>query len=459
VYFSPQLTINRDGHLYLLWLAAQSQQGRDVLVSRSEDFGASWSVPLGLKPNKGVAAGGHKIATGPKGRVYVVWREWDPATRRGSARLHFIRSLDFGREWDASPRVVSASGDVGFPQLLTDQDGGVYVAALSGPRTHRVLDVMSSYDLGETFSSAPTRLNPASAESKYGMVNHRLTSDGENRLYVVWEESMGRSDFGIYLSRSLDRGKTWTSPTLVSSPEAEKRSAHAPQVVAGPTGQVCVAWVQNEYRYDIPEPTYGIRKPDRYIFINRSLDYGRTWLPTPIRLNNPVDQDPLVSAPPQLSCDRRGHVYAAWIEGDHSVPKRLLLARSSDAGINWTDPKVRVDLTSSLGGQPARPWLLSDEVGHIWVVWQEISPDKHRWQLLVNRSDDGGMTWQPRATVLADTSSPGIRYKDVSFEHDGRGRLYVAWDGDGEKAHAIYLNRSTDFGATWLSRGVEIGGR
>jgi hypothetical protein len=456
MYAAPRLTIDQEGHPYLLWLAAEGQQSWDILVSHSEDFGTTFSPPIALKPEKRTGAEGHQIATGQNGTVYVVWRERPPKTKR--ARLHLVRSQDYGRQWDASPRVVSVSDDVGFPQLLTDHEGGAHVVSLVGPKSHRVLDVMNSYDYGATFSSTPIRLTAAIPTSEYGITNPRVVSDGAGRLYAVWEEMKSRSDTRIYLRQSLDRGKTWADPVLVSTPEEGEHRAYAPQIVASSNGQVYVAWQQDEHRANAPAQPGGLMRPDRFIAVNRSLDYGQTWLPQPIRLNQ-VDQDPLVSATPQLSRDRGGHVYATWIEGDHSVPKRLLFARSSDAGMSWSDPKVRLDLTSLFGGRPAHPMMRSDDTGHIWIIWQEISPDQKQWQLLVNRSDDGGVTWRARATPLVSVISRRGGYRSVSFEHDAHGRLYVTWEGGREDTQALYLNRSVDSGETWLPRAVEIGRR
>ncbi|MGB4782186.1 sialidase family protein [Candidatus Methylomirabilis sp.] len=456
MYAAPRLTIDQEGYLHLLWLAAESPKSWDILVSRSEDFGATFSPPIALKPDKGTGAEGHQIATGQNGTVYALWRERPPKTK--TARLYLARSQDYGKQWDTSPRVVSVSDDVGFPQLLTDREGGVHVVSLVGPKGHRVLDVMSSHDEGTTFSSTPIRLTAAIPTSEYGITNPRVVSDGEGRLYVVWEEMKSRSDTRIYLRQSLDRGKTWADPVLVSTPEEGEHRAYFPQIVASPNGQVYVVWQQDEFRADAAAQPGGLAKPDKFIAVNRSLDYGQTWLPQPIRLNQQVDQDPLVSATPQLSRDQRGHIYATWIEGDHSFPKRLLFARSSDAGMSWSDPKVRLDLTSPFGGRPAHPMMRSDDTGHIWIVWQEISPDQKQWQLLVNRSDDGGVTWPP-ATPLTSVTLGGGGYRRVSFEDDAHGRLYVTWEGGPENSHALYLNRSVDFGETWLSRAVEIGRR
>lgn len=87
---------------------------------------------------------------------------------------------------------MSASDDVGTPTLLADQGGGVYVASLVGPRSHRALEVVSSHDFGATFSSAMG------------------VSDGRGRLAVAWDGGPKNAQ-ELYVNRSADFGATWLS--------------------------------------------------------------------------------------------------------------------------------------------------------------------------------------------------------------------------------------------------------
>lgn len=452
VYANPQLAIGQDGTPYLLWLALEQDKSWDVLFSSSKDLGATWSEPpISLKPMKTTAVGPRRIATGPGEHVYAVWREADRATK--VRRLQFVRSQDRGSHWSEPLQLLSDS-DVGLPQLFADHGGGVYIASLVGPRSSRVLDIASSQDFGATFPTGPVRLTPAFPTSEHGISDHRVTSDGEGRLYVAWEEYRTVSDHRIYLNRSLDRGKTWaTQPILVSTPEEGEQRAHNPEIIATPDGRVYVAWEQNEeYRTDTPAQPGTPGKTDTFIYVNRSLDYGQTWLPKPIRLTA-VSREPVTSSMLQLSADRHGNVYAVWLEADNRA--RLIFTRSADSGMTWSAP-VRLDLSSPVKGWVAGAEVRSDDAGHVWVLWQEIAPGSKGWQILMNRSEDRGKSWREQATPLTGPAQRAERFRNVHFLNDSYGHLYVAWDGNPKSSRTLSFNRSTDFGTTWLSREVQI---
>lgn len=455
-YAAPQLAIGERGMLYLLWLGLERGKSWDVLFARSNDLGATWSrPPFSLKPNKTTVGGGIQVSAGSGETVYVVWREWDRDTKQRNLRL--IRSADGGRQWDDLTLPPAISADMGIPRLLANRNGDIAVAWLAGPRDRRGLAVVSSRNAGANISSEPIRLTAAFPTSEYGIMNHQVTSDAEGRLYVAWEEMKTPSDRRIYLNRSLDQGKTWEAqPILVSTPNEAERHAYMPQILGLSDGQVYVAWTQDEFRANQEVKPGEIIRPDRFIYVNRSLDYGRTWLARPIRVNEAGQGPPIGSGYPWLGADRHGNVYVTWIEEEAPRPGRILFTHSPDAGLTWSAP-IRLDLTSPFKGRPAQPQLHSDEVGHIWVIWQELASGSAGWQLLMNRSEDHGGTWREQAVALTGPAQRGGSFRGVSFRNDIDGRLFVAWDGGPENSQEIYFNRSTDFGATWLSREVQVG--
>lgn len=454
VHANPLLAVGQDGTPYLLLAAVERGGSGEILFSGSEDLGATWTEPpILLNPMKAAPVGQRNIATGPGGHVYAVWQEGDPKTKRRG--LRFVRSQDRGRHWSEPLQFLNDS-DVGVPRLLADHDGSVYIAALVGPKSSRTLSIVSSHDFGATFTAEPTHVTPASPTSEHGITDYRVTTDGEGRLYVVWQEYRTLADHRIYLNRSLDRGKTWeTHPILVSTPDEGEQRAHDPEIVATPDGRVYVAWEQVEDRTDTPSQPGTPYKPDTFIYVNRSLDYGRTWLPKPIRLNG-ASREPVTSAYPRLSADRHGHVYVVWLEEDERA--RLVLTRSIDSGMTWSAP-VRLDLSSPAKGWIAGALVRSDDAGHVWVLWQEIDPDSKRWRILLNRSEDHGKSWRNPAIPLTEPAPHAKSFRDVDFLNDSYGRLYVAWGGEPKTSRVISINRSTDFGATWLSRAMQVGQR
>ena len=116
-----------------------------------------------------------------------------------------------------------------------------------------------------------------------------------------------------------------------------------------------------------------------------------------------------------------------------------------------------MDLTSPFKSQLSHPEIKNDEAGRIWVLWQEMAPSPNRWQLLINRSDDYGKTWLKEAIRLTGPGQRGEKFRNPSFHADRSGHLYVVWGGGPGGVQELYLNRSQDFGATWLPREGRIG--
>ena len=139
-YADPHLAFGQEGRLYLRWFAVEPRKSADVLLSRSEDRGATWSwPPVSLKPAEGARVSGLAMASDPKGGLWVVWREVDRDGRRYD--LVLMRSQD-GAQWGEGRRALGSGPDLGIPRLLVDRDGRVVVAWLKGrPRGRRVLEI------------------------------------------------------------------------------------------------------------------------------------------------------------------------------------------------------------------------------------------------------------------------------------------------------------------------------
>lgn len=455
-YAVPQLALGDEGHVYLVWQAFEWRKSWDLLFSRSSDFGATWSLPpVSLKSKKGSGGGGVKIAAGPSGHVYVAWRNMENDKKQ--RELILVRSSDRGAHWEQPSTSLSLSQDMDVPHLLSEQGSGVSVAWLDGPESQRWFDVATSPDFGATFRADPIRLTAAFPTSNFGINRPRMASDGEGHLYVVWEEAKTAEDYRIYLNRSPDGGATWESqPILLNVPDPRAHGTRSPQIALGPKGRVYVVWEQYENRAVKPKDPASVISTDQMVYFNRSLDYGRTWLPQPIRVNQAGPQ-PVSAFQPQVSSDRGDDVYVIWLEAEGPYPRRVLFARSADSGVTWNEPQVRLDLTSPFGKSPAQPQIRSDSSGHVWALWQELVPKSNEWQVLLNRSDDHGRTWLAKAILLAAPPQRRGVYRGVSFQTDDRGHCYVAWDGGPGNDQEIYLNRSADFGATWLPREIQLG--
>jgi hypothetical protein len=90
------------------------------------------------------------------------------------------------------------------------------------------------------------------------------------------------------------------------------------------------------------------------------------------------------------------------------------------------------------------------------MVWLERGEKED--SIRFTRSSDYGATWLD-ADVRIDSDNAGkgessLRYPRRSA--DTTGKLYVVWSSDQKTGYKLFLNRSTDHGATWLPREIQI---
>jgi hypothetical protein len=449
------MAVGAQGEAYLVWLKAGQKDGEWTFqFSRSEDGGATWSGPQWSRtPEPGMFIEGMRLITGTRGQVYLTWRERN--AEKTDTRILMTRSLDGGKHWDATPRRLAVGDHLGPPSPLAGPNDALYVAWLGGDESRRVLEIAVSQDSGTTFTPTPVQIQPVLAESNRGITNPRLAADEKGRLYVAWEEGRkgSRRRSGIYLSRSEDRGRSWSEPILISRIGTNSRGAHAPEIAAASDGQVYLVWEQAEERTVTIE---GRRRPfwpiDRLIYFNRSLDGGRTWLSEPVLLSQPDPTSPSGRSgrATQIVSDGRGHVYVVYHEEEEpNRPQRLLVSYSADSGVTWIPP-AEFKRTSPAKGRLEGAVLVHDGGGRLWLVWQEHAfGPRYGWFVLMNRSENHGQKWEKQAIVISEPTVGQTTARTVLVSVGENGLILTAWDHGVRVYQPIALNRSVDGGKSW----------
>ncbi len=251
---------------------------------------------------------------------------------------------------------------------------------------------------------------------------------------------------------STDAGRSWTKRRQTSN-----FGVYGDPVIVCDTASAF-------YHFHLSNPSFG-SWIDR-IVCQKSTDGGRTWNNGSFTgLDGDKNQDKH-----WISIDRKTNVmYCTWTQFDKyesTVPQdssHILFSKSVDGGTTWTAAK-RLDaqggdcLDDDKTVEGAVPSVGPN--GEVYVAWAGPSG------LVFNRSKDGGATWLPRETKIADIGG-GWNY-DVSgiFRCNGlpftacdtthgahRGTIYVNWTDqrNGASNTDVWLAKSTDGGNTWSS--------
>lgn len=240
---------------------------RDILYARSIDTGANWSSPLPLNSTAATDTAGDSdpdVATDGKGHWLAVWDSTNTLgnTIGSDDDILFSRSNDNGATWSpAAPLNSNAATDAAgdeYPRIACDSSGHCVAAWHSdGPAgspngTDDDMLVARSLDNGANWSS-PTTLNSNaktdSADDKYV----RVATDGVGNWVAVWESPItSGGDSEILAARSIDGGANWSSVAPVNTNAGtDNGSDTLAAIAADGRGNVLVVWESTNTLIDV----------------------------------------------------------------------------------------------------------------------------------------------------------------------------------------------------------------
>lgn len=304
-----------------------------IWVRRSPDGGKTWeadAVPVRVVPNPTDSApqmvdmsriwADANPRSPHHGNLYVGWINWEI----DRSLILFARSTDHGKTWSAPLRISSKAG------LPRDDNGGL-VAPIGVVGPDGVMYVIwndansivftTSRDGGRTF--APSRSIVPVAPPYFGgatgipglvraMGFPQIGLDPKSgALYVTWSDYRN-GDVDVFLSRSIDHGRTWSPARRVSGdPIHNGKDQFLQWLAVDPVrGDLYVQY------YDRRDDPKGRRTT---VTLARSTDGGRTfteyaWSETPFEGDNVFLGDyAWLTA-------YDGRVYGIWVETEPAPP-------------------------------------------------------------------------------------------------------------------------------------------
>jgi hypothetical protein len=430
---------------------------RDVLITR--DFSQS---PFQTEPH---------LAVNPNDPEHVVVGVID----YNFPTITSYVSLDGGQNWEGPRQVPYLLDDRvsgGDPVVAFDRDENVYLANISigveefefGPIVTFLM--VSSIVVGISDDGGFTWPQTVST-ARSGV------DVGELRL-----DPLGRLR-GVVVTSFLD--KPWM--TVGPHPDDDGRDV------------VYVTYTDFEVEHEIlwvgEVPTFVPRALNTTIRMVTSDDNGQTWTepvdvsPTVLRAYGEIEE-PVVpgvvgtnrvvqGSQPVVGPD--GTVHVAWLDttddGSQEGRGEMYVARSTDGGETWTDPRLAADF-NEVGFRPRTsffrfwgssfPQLAIGPEGELYLVYVGRPDDRpgDDGDVFLVRSLDDGNSWSSPVRLNDDDGDALQFFPAVDVDPDGG--VHVMWgdmrDDPAQTRYHIYYTSSEDQGDTWgfeLEEGVRVG--
>jgi hypothetical protein len=250
-----------------------------------------------------------------------------------------------------------------------------------------------------------------------------------NALYAVTKLVPGRRfpAAALRFVRSTDGGAHWSAPVTVTNDSVfGSHNFHA--LYASADGSLYASWLDG-------------RLGKSTVFMTRSKDGGRSWMPN-MRVTVgeacPCCRTAMGAAP-------NGMLYLAWRQVLPGNVRDIVLARSSDYGINWEDPvRVHADNWVFDGCPHAGPSLQVDRKGTVHIAWW--TGKQGSAGVWYAQSRDGALTFsRPTPLGVAEFSRPA----HVQLALGGQDRVVAAWDDGTLTTPRIVVRASKDGGVSW----------
>ncbi len=204
----PRIIADGQGHWIVVWMVEATPGAQpDCFFARSIDNGANWSSPAFLNPN-GATANEDYTPTLATDRLGHWVAAWDSVPAGGGVEdILVTRSLDNGANWSVPVPLNTNAGDPNeddFYVDLTADGAGNWVAVwevahISGSEQDFDLFVARSVDNGATWSS-PSFLNSNSDTDGNEDRQARIATDGRGEWVVAWQvnEQVPNGDLEVF---------------------------------------------------------------------------------------------------------------------------------------------------------------------------------------------------------------------------------------------------------------------
>ncbi len=338
----------------------------------------------------------------------------------------------------------------GDPSIAIDRTGRFILTRL-GRYPFVGLYVHTSDNKGETWSFQ-RQINDHDLERAVIAADNYTSSPFFGRVYAVWVRF--NPPYAIYFSYSNDGGVNWSEPRRVNNPT--QRCAGG-DIVIGKNGELYIVWAVVSSISPFSEQFIGFAK---------STDGGNSWFVNEkafqvngIQGQLSEKQNIRVNGLPRILVDTTGGIRDGWLYiltaqknfGAAGNDPDIILNRSTDGGISWSNP-VRVNQDNLNNGKIQYfPAACIDKFGALNILYyDDRNTTSDSVGVFLSRSTDGGITFND------------FQISDHNFKPVAIGGLGQGYQGDLIAITSlenflipVWMDNSTGIYQLWTTR-VEI---
>jgi Neuraminidase (sialidase) len=405
------------------WMRSLALTTAGFAVLLHGDRGSAQTAPLSGGPMAGMLQSSSNEELAPRfvetrdGQVYRIWqRAGDERTGGGAVLLARPSGPD---AWETLLDLTSKEPGVNIrePEIAAGPAKELLIAyrwRRHNPRAKQVR-LARSHDAGKTWDTPATPLDASSQG-----FDPQIAWGSGKTVVVVWaDERRGNRAFDIYSRRSTDGGATWEPEQHLSrfARQIPSDIYARPRLVTDGGERFWAVWV-------------GVRSGRSSVYMNRSLDGGKTWS-EPAALSGES-----VSVFGQTLVQAGDRLLVVWIDA-RSGHDRLYSAASSDGGVTWTEPTAILHLAAESQTDASGHTVALLPSGEALVAWADGR--NGRQDIFLGQSRDGGRTWgsEDQRMDMDEAGTAISRFPKLAATQDGR--VALVWEDDRAGYEGVFI--------------------
>lgn len=407
------IVVDPFGRIYAAW-----DEGNEMMVSWSDDGGASWA-PFKFPDDVCCAVLGAIIQTSSNGTVYLTW--WDFS----SDNIFFDWSWDRGNTWHTDVRVNSVSGSatgggwsLPMPAMNVDPNSGTLYNIWTDSRGGSMdIFVAASTNGGQSWGTN-VRVNDVTTGVQR---MPDLAIDTAGTIHAAWIDDR-TGNHNIFYANSTNGGQSWSANLKVTDEETSSslvRPGDYFAIETGPANQAYVLWTDGRTSDGSDYEIYFARNPG---FPGATLTASTNPAGLKVQIDGATYTSPAqkvvvigsthrVSTPdPQTIGPISRYVWSSWSDG---------MARTHDVTLDADLSLVatfKKQFLATFAVSPAGPTILVDNVSY---------------------GGPAALWWDQSSTHWLEAPSPQLTAPDSRF-------VFVSWSDSGARAHGVTANAPMD---------------